>query len=388
MHEHTTIIVRGSPMAAYSTTLGKLYAKYREGGPRVEVLDQGGWTPVLDVLRHPQAAGASSLFIRTRGGHFGVFQDGDVLMARVNLAACPNCKTYPHKTHRENYSCRKCNYRWAERPEAVEPPQAVLPSRLTRLSHRGSVIVHTAAPVAIEPPLRDGWLAGMYVAEGTAHVRDGGYFVGFGISQTPGTAICNRVLDALTMEHPLENVTLVKSGAHVYSTSLGKYYPSMFGRYCRNVALPDGWMGLPTCWLADFLSGLIDGDGTAVQDKNCAWGRVTIDTTSVALAAQVQDILWAVGVPCSVVLTPFRPLSNWQGLAVSFVATEFVGAFLSSSEKVASATGYKPKPNARDFEDVIDLRQAVHFQVGHERVPTSDGNRNVCGERLVGWSKQ
>lgn len=362
MHEHTTVLVR-EDKRVYMTTLGRLYERFSNSNLEqygLEVKDAEGWTKIHRVLRHAQHEGTSMVMLRTRSGNFVVSQDNHPHMLRENLMVCPRCGTYPKKNNKTGYACRKCGEKWAGFMDRW-PEEMVEPQQVGNKTHSAR-LVNILEGSETTPPLRSGYLAGVYCAKGWLHVRQEKgepYTVGLGIAQNKGTTIYDRIRKEFVAEHgvaPMEQET----GIHLYSVDLADKY-SVFGRYSRDKGLPDGWLGMPAKWLANFVAGVVDGDGTLVSNDDSRWLVVRVDTTSVLLAQQLHQILMMFGVPAKVFLTKKRKKSVHQGLAVTFVLTGYVQSLLESSEKIGKAGQYKPLPLATELHDVVDYVRPFFF---------------------------
>lgn len=372
MHEHSTVLVREAGNV-YHTTLGRLFAR---GGNAtttadgeevrtllgVEVWDVDGWTVVKSARRHPQQHGTAMVLARTRSG-FGILsQDNHPHMMRVNSAVCGSCGTYPKRDKGGRFRCRKCKFVWPKAPEAPDALQMVEPQEMGIKTHR-AVLAQEPKATPAAAPLRSGWLAGMYCAEGFVLVRKEGekkrpYVVGVGFGQNPGK-LARRLGKEIKKEHgSLPGYT--GKEFQLYSTEIGAAYQATFGRYSRNKGLPDGWGGLPACWLNDFVAGLFDGDGTFSSTEDSRWFTARIDTTSFLLAQQVQAILRDRGVHARIILTPRRKLSRHQGFGVTFPFTERAAGVLAASLKARKAKA-KPVQNAERFADTVDYIRPVYF---------------------------
>jgi len=373
MHEHSVVAVRVAGKA-YHTTLGRVFASLVQGKivngeetratPGLEVWDRGGWVRVLSAQRHVQQPGTAMVFTRARAGYGIISQDNHPHMLAENTAVCPTCRTYPKRDNDgRQYRCRKCRHRFAMADLAPSTDfAAVEPQELVEKSHAALHLPDPAVPTR-RPALRDGWLAGIYCAEGSLHVRQEAgedYLVGFHIAQNAGTPVRRKIAKALRAEFPGirfgSHERHVQAYGRVRAAEIGK----AFGRYSRDKGLPDGWGGLPRAWLRDFVAGVFDGDGTFTTTKDSHWAVAAIDTTSFLLAQQLQWILRQEGVQARMTLTPWRKLSRHQGFRVVFVATRRARRLLAASVRWAAVRG-KPRAQAERFPEVVDYVRPVRF---------------------------
>lgn len=88
-------------------------------------------------------------------------------------------------------------------------------------------------------------------------------------------------------------------------------WQAYFGVHANNKALPAEWLGASKAWFRSFLSGLFDGDGHIKSH-----GTPCLDTTSLALAYQVQWIAERLGGYARVYTSPWREHSANQGYKV------------------------------------------------------------------------
>ena len=373
MHEHSLVLVR-SAGRIFHTTLGQVFDRGSEGTIEngeerrlvgdLEVWDRGGWVAVRSARRHLQQAGTAMVFTRSRAGYGVVSQDNHPHMLVENTARCSDCRTYPKRDNGgRQFYCRKCRVKF--------PPAALVhsdtygmvePQELRDKSH-AAMLDTGPTPTCTTPPLVDGWLAGIFCAEGCIHTQQtakGEYVVGIAVSQNANTETYVGIGDALRREFGAELFGPHPKGYQVYGTERGKYLQKSFGRYSRNKGLPDGWSGIALPWLAAFVAGVFDGDGTLVRTPDSAWSVGRIDTTSFLLAQQVHWILRLAGVQARIIRTPWRKISLHQPFAVTFVVTERVKEFLSASMKLAQVPG-KPLAQAERFGEVVDYVRPIRF---------------------------
>ena len=368
LHEHSLVLVRHKGRV-YHTTLRAVFEGSPGTDPEVrhpqdlDVWGPEGWVRVLGASRHLQEPGTQMVFARTRSGFGLLSQDNHPHMLAENLAVCERCGTYPKRSNggKQHY-CRRCGRTWQGELPEPEDFQMVMPSELSEKSHTAKVS-WGPSPTEQEPPLRSGWLAGMFCAEGYVHAQNqeqGSYVIGFGISQNQGTPVYTKLGSCLAQEFPEARLGARPRAFQVYGRERGLFFEKTFGRYSRNKGLPEGWSGLPVAWLADFVSGVFDGDGTLVSTKDSAWKVGRIDTTSYLLAQQLHHILRSRGIHSRVLLSPWRKASLHQGFAVTFPITAEAKKLLSASLKLADVAA-RPHGNEERFGEVVDYVRPVRF---------------------------
>jgi ribosomal protein L37AE/L43A len=373
MHEHSTVLVRRKGRI-YHSTLGRIFDETPDAGVTedgeivrpvsdLEVWDMEGWVKVRSARRHLQMPGTAMTFTRTRAGYGIISQDNHPHMLVENTAVCPSCRTWPKKIRDGKiYYCRKCRRTWQGQPQRSEEyPSMVPPSDIWDKSHT-AWLERGPTPTNADPPMRDGWLAGVFVAEGCIHARQengGDYVMGITFSQNVGH-IHDLIGHAWHQEYG-EDKSGSKVGYQFYGRERALQFVQWFGRYSRNVGLPPGWSGFPREWLLDFVAGAFDGDGTLVRNDDSAWLVGRIDTTSILAAQQIHWILRGAGVPARMILTPWRRRSLHQGYAVTFPITEHVKQLLGRCTKLAKVKG-RPVSNDERFADVVDYIRPVNFR--------------------------
>lgn len=367
LHEQTMLLVRENGRIFHST-LSTLFDRdaptTEEDGEEikqisVEVWDKGGWVKTKTVRKHPQQPGTTMVMVRPRSGYALICQDNHPNMLAENLAVCSQCGTYPKKVSKTSrkYQCRKCGYVWDSIPEPSSDYLMVEPQELSTKSHCAYVDTGPA-PTAATPPLKSGWLAGIYCAEGYTITNKQYGTVGVAISQNLGN-IHDKIGEELFEEFGREYHRRPK-GYQIYGKERATLFEKNFRRYSRNKQLPEGWSGYPKEWLTTFVSGVFDGDGTFVTNDDSLWVSGRIDTTSFLLAQQLHWLLRSWGVQSRLILTPWRKRSLYQGYAVTFVITEVVKSLFSSSLKLKTITG-KSEHNNERFESVVDYVRPVRF---------------------------
>jgi DNA-directed RNA polymerase beta' subunit len=360
LYAHSMVMVRCGEKVLHSTLL-KVHERVQRG-EQVEVWDLGGWTKIVSSTVHPQQPGTAMVFARTRSGYGSVSQDNHPHMLRENRAVCSTCGNYPKKSNGGlQYHCRKGHQAWTGEPADNAPVEMVMPEQLKKKSHRATLCVTAFGHVTkFTPPIPDGWLAGMYCAEGsiiTRQERGKSYSTGLTISQSDSSPVYQRLMDAAKAYFGKGDARA--KGFQVYSVDEVQRFLE-FGRYSRNIGLPEGWSGYPEEWLLSFLSGVIDGDGTVQYCEDSQWKRVAIDTTSFLLAQQVHWLLRKFGWNARIILTPWRKHSTHQGLRVECVISEDMVRKLSASNKLWGTVGC-PVLHEERFEDVVDYIKPFRF---------------------------
>ena len=236
-------------------------------------------------------------------------------------------------------------------------------------------------PKAVEaavPPV-DGYLAGMYVAEGcTTRAKKSEYSFGgttkartkvkyshqrdvfaAGISQNEG-ALRDYITERVGVSWPQKGATV-----DVAAVEEARKFAAWFGTHAKNKHIPSEWLGASDAWLLDFLAGVVDGDGTLGRHAD-----IHLDTTSLLLAYQVSWIVETLGGRARVTTTPWREHSCNQGYRVTFYLDTPLPGFKQTTTS-SNAVAYGER-------QVKDLKPVVYKDLVYD-VKTSTGRVSLNG---------
>lgn len=193
-----------------------------------------------------------------------------------------------------------------------------------------------------------GYVAGMYVSEGSINYRPSAkgkekrpYSVVF--SQLVETGLADKMKDELKKWHG--KYSRMGHRAYVlHSKAMGVMFEELFGRYSENKKLPQTFLGFDDEWLADFLCGYLDGDGSVCCDEKSCSAYVAAETTSYLLAQQLQVICWRLGIHSTIVQPPWRKYAKNQSFVIRVSPTEEQAkTLLGSSLRVQKMTRWRKK---------------------------------------------
>jgi hypothetical protein len=295
-----------------------------------EIWDNGEWTRARRLVRHPQKEDTEMVFMRTKDSHFLIGQDNHPSMLSESQSKCPECnRTLRFTSSGKTRFCRNGHVSGIsveDTPKAEETRPRDIEDR-SHLAHIDDVIEGADA----KPPVSDGWVTGMFASEGAVrHVKekcqrkDGSVTVNehprsVMWCQTEGP-VRDRLEKKVSREHSEKHGAYHCNSAGgdtvvIDSTELAETY-EVFGRGSENKGLPGDFIGYSDEWLASFLAGVLDGDGT---EKHTQRGSaITLDTTSPLLVQQVLTISRRLEIWATVSLTPNRELTRTQGFRVHF----------------------------------------------------------------------
>jgi len=367
--ERNTILLVKKDDLIFHTTLGQLFDEHeahQEDDEEVadvtsyEVWDRNGWTKIKRVLRHAQEPGTEMVMARSRTGQAVIAQNNHPHMLAKVSVACPTCGTWPKRVNARSkkYHCRLCKHVWSDKPETSSNYAMTASIEISNKTHV-ALIDAGPTPTAAVPIIPDGWLAGMYIAEGSRLVR-GDTYEGFCVCQNDGP-IKMQAHERLVNWLPESKIQLSKTAVRVLEPALGEELTNVHGVYCCDKGLPPGWSGYPSSWLSQFVAGVIDGDGTLVRNNDSQWVTVRVDTTSFLLAQQLVHILRTVGISARIITTPWRKLSSHQGYAVQFVYTTKAQQFLGTTCTKLVGVVANPTTKKEDYGDVVDYVKTVRY---------------------------
>lgn len=335
----------------------------------VDVWDGNQWTEVYFIERHdPDDELVLQLL---ENGRALVAQKNHPTWARKQKIVCGCGSTSFTELGRSSYlaegsvkkvytQCDRCG----ERADIPESEWLEFVETVVDLGDSTGLFIQTHAPLdpaECTPPVAP-YVAGIFVAEG--HVerrkygdiqrgrRAGGNIpyamksalpIAFSVTQNPGEGQ-NFILDKLA-----EYKTSVSGKTiRVHDGKLAASFLDWFGSGARNKQIPAAWLGAPKSWLIDFLSGVIDGDGTIDSQSN----RVCLDTTSLTLANQVAWIAERLGGRSRMYTTPWREHSKHQGYRVDL----YLPVQLTGFKKIKLAV----RKEFDDLSQVNDLKDVVY----------------------------
>ena len=150
----------------------------------------------------------------------------------------------------------------------------------------------------IEPEL-NGYLVGMYCGDGNLLEYNDRWTKGFQITQENGD-IKNRLLNE---SYQFED-TKIYDGSIIYKDKYKKMHSLVLGRYSYEKHLEPNFINYSKEWLLNFLSGLIDSDGTIFNNGSGTGTGCRIYTSSYYLVQQLKAISLKLGYRMNTCLVP------------------------------------------------------------------------------------
>lgn len=304
-----------------------------------EIYD-GTWVRLTHVRRHPPTR---PMVLVSDGVSLTICQDNHPVMVWPNQVKCVSCGYYrlkkiTAKRNKDDHRCPKCSTTQQTIASQLGGPGFLPPVEIEKgrfYLHRDLSPALSTDPV--DPPPIDPYLAGAFVAEGCVRFyaqknSNEKKPYAFSISQLDGP-VKDKILSRLPSSW---RPTVGSRDVVFHDLEMGQKLISWFGRHSKNKALPSSFLGFPRNWLADFIAGLLDGDGTVKRFEDGP-DQIVIDTTSFELAQQVQMACLRLSIHTSIHTSKNVRLTRNQGYRVALRMTEQAVRTLSTSVKVSSS---------------------------------------------------
>ena len=330
--------------------------KYPEGW---EVWDSGGWVRLKKIGRHHK--NRPMVAIRSKSGQVFVCQDNHPMVVTPVDVSCPKCSggraTVEGSQTDDSYlvRCASCSHRWSVGKSAWQAAKPII-------RPAGEVSVEDVLEVDISPLVeaeRGGWegdltpyLLGMFLAEGSISQRmedlpAEGSVVRRGQTKQGGRNITCAVVhqnegdirDRILGEADKSGIMVSDQGdIRINDADLARKMTSRFGRLQKSRRLPPDFLVQAThAQLAEALCGLLDGDGTFVEDGPRNSSHYIFYSTSHALIQQAHLICQTLEIHTSVSLAPIRD-GDYQGFSLRVYPTKGDAELFEKSEKSGEFT--------------------------------------------------
>jgi DNA-directed RNA polymerase beta subunit/DNA-directed RNA polymerase beta' subunit len=280
---------------------------------RLEIYDgHNGWVDLNYIQKHPRDKDLEMLFAKSQLGGFVVSLENHPLWVVPKLG----CKCHTPKVRQRSFSprglgvkCNTCKREWiigksilneAERKQLGslrESPKDFYAETDFRLFQRSG---------EIEPEI-DGYLAGFYGADGSCRYGNGtpayegipvAVLFSFGKQDSFKSDNISKTLLSLGIKH-----SEVGDSLEVYDIDLANQFSCLVQGKSIDKTLKSDFINYTDEWLADFLCGYIDGDGTLVE--RCAT-KIKINTSSFKMLQVLQIICVKLGIRATPGVSTFR----------------------------------------------------------------------------------
>ncbi len=289
-NRHDTLVSYHVPTSGIPriTTLEALFEKFCDepftGGVQsvapeaLTVYDaHNGWVPALNIQRHEKDPETEMLFVKTQLGGCTVTQSNHP----VWVLRRPGCKCHTPILRQREYTnsamgfrCNTCKRDSYYTGKSVLDKMVRVPaSDLAQI--RGSYYGLTDIRFALDVPCTDatprlsGYLVGAYASDGCCRIGNGTEYykgkpvamlIACGTGPTSKRANFAAALTANGLEFGETD-----SGLEVYSPRIAAEMRGIVPGKAINKRLSENFLEFGAEWLADFLCGYIDGDGTVVD---------------------------------------------------------------------------------------------------------------------------
>lgn len=311
----------------------------------LEIWNDGKYVNATHIQRHPKPSGVEMLMVRTRRGDAMIVQDNHP----VWICEDPKCKCENPQVRvlSENvYTCNNCRRSWEQKPTSQS---AVLAKDISSGTWIPSHGIMGNRPWHEDPNI-PGYIAGMYAAEGSTSEKTNGKtdkrysFSGVCI---PDDSIAKKFMhrcdrNGLGCRRNGDSV-IFRNGAH----PIAKLIPGK----AHQKRIIGEFIGFSKNWLAEYLCGYIDGDGTIIEQEKRSTS-VRIYSSSWPSAQQVKIICSLLGIPARINSCTFRgeqdKPNKYQPFSVEFKVPEGAIEYLNGSWKWGGS-----KKNARRYRTII-----------------------------------
>ena len=298
----------------------------------LEVWDHQQFVPVHMMQRHRPYSPMA--LVRLASGHAFIAQNTHPNWARPEICTCPRCGQSSPVQFVGHSGKSNTTVRCSACRKSFTIPRALYQQQQERVVPVEGLVGHYlgvgAAPTleaALPMPLPP-YLLGIFLSEGDVkRMRErrtlptgrkrrikcpsglSWKILGVSLTQNQG-AVRQRICTELRRAH-FEFCQPSSKHLQLGNVQLARVLWSQCGIGSAHKQLPAGWRGQSLQWMRQFLAGLLDGDGTAVKNHTAA-----LDTTSWALASQVQELVLRLGGTSTVYASTVRKLTRNQGYRV------------------------------------------------------------------------
>ena len=340
---------------------------------KFQVLDEGGWTDLIRVLRHGAEKPLLS-FNSSNGSNLIVTSDHPFITLEqekefFKCDACGSGKVFKNRSNLrgfDHYKCRSCENTFKKPVLQVSDVRRETPAEEVGLNNyvlTPKVGFESLGKSSLDG--EDGWFLGFFVAEGYFKGKHGLEFelsaqsmethklLAYLSNKSIGcsTALRNReesswaVVDLgnVLMNQALEGTLVIRVDLNNLSSELASLFVQI-RQYSENKNLPIEFLNYSDEAVGGMVSGVIDGDGIVRNDDKWV-SRAVVRLTSKTLLSQMQFWLSSQGINSS--------LSTID----SFGEREYRGVVIKSKKQLYALSIYIPEEKADLFSHSIKITQ-------------------------------
>lgn len=408
--EDSLVFVRSASTGFVCCTLKELFnigaAKeyYYEGKEYkkvygLEILTHYGWKKLKKICRHKPD---SEMIAVSDGRTILICQDNHPIGFTQNKNICKVCgyhrlvKSSKGYKKQNMWRCTKC---WKmQEPYFYSGAEDVEFKEATDLKSETDMIMTNLSILDSDQilegviPSHDPYIVGMFITEGNCNfskgkgqkttVNDLAIPVSIALHQNPGR-IYDKILNRLEKVFGPSRInkhrgkTLTISGR-----DLAEEFHELYGRYSWNKHLPADFIHYPKEWLVTFLCAVIEGDGCIAKRKQGkGTTTIVIDTVSYSFLQQLHIICKKLGFVSTMLLTPNREKTKWQGFRLNITLTQEVQETLKDCIKLEGITVFSPpqKGALKDHQNFCYTKPVIYNREYVYDVTTEDGTVLICG---------
>lgn len=359
----------------------------------IEIWAKTGWTSLLAIHRHKPKEPIVAI---SNGQTILIGQDNHPMAVAANKNVCNYCKFHnmvkPSKRAR-NQNVLRCTRCWKQQAPKTYNKKDLYFKYIRDINPNDEYMYKNLKfldEVTIVIPKHDPYIVGMFISEGNCQfvATDGGSTknnenveaTSIQIHQNPGE-IKDKIVAKVRELYP-ERYTVRNRTITIRDDVLAEEFHEMYGRYSWNKHLPSDFIHYPKEWLVDFLCAYIEGDGTiSIKKTGKGTGNVIIDTVSFSLLQQLQIICFKLNLVSTMLLTPNRAKTDWQGFRLNIRLTEEAKTMLKDCVKVHKINVCSPPQNVclEEFKPVSYTKPVIYNREHVYDVTTADGTVSICG---------
>lgn len=363
-----------------------------------DILTHYGWKKLKKICRH---APESPMVAVSDGRTILICQDNHPIGFTQNKNICKNCGYYRLVKASKNYKkqhlwrCTKC---WKmQEPYFYSGAEEVEFKEAKDLKTGADMIMTDLSIMESDQildiiPEHDPYIVGMFITEGNCNFRRGvgqtttvndlAIPISIAIHQNPGR-IYDKILERMVTIFGAQKISKHRGKTlTIQDKQLAEEFHQLYGRYSWNKHLPADFIHYPREWLLTFLCAVIEGDGCIAKHKvGKGTTTIIIDTVSYSFLQQLHIICKKLGFVSTMLLTPNREKTKWQGFRLNITATEEVCSALKECIKLEKVSTFSPPQKAilKDRQNFCYTKEVIYNREYVYDVTTEDGTVLLCG---------
>ena len=363
-----------------------------------QILTHYGWKKLKKICRHKPD---SEMIAVSDGRTILICQDNHPIGFTQNKNICKICgyhrlvKSSKGYKKQNMWRCTKC---WKmQEPYFYSGAEDVEFKEAKDLKSETDMIITNLSILESEQilegvtPNHDPYIVGMFITEGnckflkgkgqTTTINESAIPRGIQIHQNPGR-INDKIKKKLVELYGEEKIKCAYRTYTIWNRPLAEEFHELYGRYSWNKHLPADFIHYPNEWLVTFLCAVIEGDGCIAKRKQGkGTTTIVIDTVSYSFLQQLHIICKKLGFVSTMLLTPNREKTKWQGFRLNITLTQEVQETLKDCIKLEGITVFSPpqKGALKDHQNFCYTKPVIYNREYVYDVTTEDGTVLICG---------